>query len=202
MGFALKLTPAGAAAAGTAAGGAPAPVGLAAGRLRRRGRRAVPALRAQIVGRASGTCSSTTSSGRCRSRACSARRMLFGELLGVALGVVGLEPRLALPHRPRCRRSRPTCPAASRCWPWPPSTCFVVAAPRPPAGGAGGPGARRAGAAPRAHDLRQGALAAVLHLDPAGLGAGRRTRPLDRHTRRPHARCSPRPSSRRSTGTC
>ena len=62
---------------------------------------------------------------------------------------------------------------------------------RPPAGGAGRPGHRRARAAARADDLLQGALAAVLHLDPAGVGAGRGARPLGGRPRRPHPRAHP-----------
>ena len=61
---------------------------------------------------------------------------------------------------------------------------------------------RRARPDPRAHDLRQGALAAVLHLDPAGVGAGRRARPLRSPSSAASRSRSPRPSSRRSTGTC
>ena len=66
----------------------------------------------------------------------------------------------------------------------------VAAAPAP-ADGAGRPGDHRACHRARDRDLRQGPLAAVLHLDPAGLGARGRARPLDRRPRRPHAGAHP-----------
>ena len=97
--------PGGAAAAGAAAGRAAAALGLAAGRLRRRGRRAVPALRAQVVGRRLARVPVPP-------RAAAADRERAGDAAAARaaarrrLGVVGLEPRLALAGRPRRRPRR------------------------------------------------------------------------------------------------
>ncbi len=186
LGFALKITPAAmlplvlllvrarrAAGSGRWSPSAPRP-----------SRRSCPTCSRRRA--ASGTSSSTTSSGRCRSRACSARRCcsascsapagpsygwshgshsLVAPGVGIAanlsggLTLIALAGVYALVWRRR--------DAAAR--------------------GAAGPAARRPRAHPRADDLRQGALAAVLHLDPAGGRARRRPRPPARRPRPRHA---------------
>ena len=175
----------GAAAPGARAHGRPAPLAVAAGRLRRRGPRALPALPVLVAGRPVVRVRlPPLPAAADRERAGDAdahrqaRRRLERHL--------GPQPRLALARRAGRRpRGRPLRrPHAAR----PGRRLRPRLAPaRAPARRQAGRGSRRAGAHPGAHDLRQGAVAPVLRLDAAGRGARRRPRPAAGGARPRHA---------------